>query len=149
MIYDYTLKMGKGGELNLKDYKGKVILFTYSAKDQAELKKIREKYTDHEESKLERLRRLDSSVTKKGTVVSLILGILGTLILGIGMSLIMTDFSAILGQYENLAFPIGISIGLFGAALVAIAYPVYVSITKRQRKKLAPEILRLTDELLK
>ena len=123
--------------------------FTYSAKDQAELKKIREKYTDHEESKLERLRRLDSSVTKKGTVVSLILGILGTLILGIGMSLIMTDFSAILGQYENLAFPIGISIGLFGAALVAVAYPVYVSITKRQRKKLAPEILRLTDELLK
>lgn len=123
--------------------------FTYSAKDQAELKKIREKYIDHEESKLERLHRLDSSVTKKGTVVSLILGILGTLILGIGMSLIMTDFSAILGQYENLAFPIGISIGLFGAALVAIAYPVYVSITKRQRKKLAPEILRLTDELLK
>ena len=123
--------------------------FTYSAKEQAELKKIREKYTPHEESKLERLRRLDASVTRKGTVISVILGVIGSLILGFGMSLIMTDLDVILGSLEHLAFPIGLAIGLIGIIPIAIAYPVYSAITKSQRKKLAPEILRLTEELMK
>ena len=45
--------------------------------------------------------------------------------------------------------PIGIIIGLLGGVIASLAYPIYVSIEKRQRKKLAPEILRLTDELMK
>lgn len=123
--------------------------FTYSAKEQAELKKIREKYTVREESKLEHLRRLDSNVTKKGITVSVILGVTGALILGFGMSLIMTDFSLILGDLEHLSFPIGLAIGFAGIIPIAIAYPVYKAITKAQRKKLAPEILKLTEELMK
>ena len=123
--------------------------FTYSAKEQAELKKIREKYTVHEESKLERLRRLDAGVTKKGMTVSIILGVLGSLILGFGMSLIMTDLSLILGSFDHLSFPIGLAIGFVGIVPIAIAYPVYKDITKAQRKKLAPEILKLTEELMK
>lgn len=123
--------------------------FTYSAKEQAEFKKIREKYTVREESKLEHLRRLDSNVTKKGITVSVILGVTGALILGFGMSLIMTDFSLILGDLEHLSFPIGLAIGFAGIIPIAIAYPVYKAITKAQRKKLAPEILKLTEELMK
>ena len=125
--------------------------YTYSAREQEELKKIREKYTapTEEEDKLTRLRRLDSGVTQTAQTAALIVGILGTLILGFGMSLCMTDLGWVLGTYEELAMVIGIAVGAIGGALAALAYPIYHAIVKAKRKKLAPEILRLTDELLK
>ena len=125
--------------------------YTYSAKEQAELKKIREKYSPKTETedKMERLRRLDKSVTQKATVVSMIFGIIGTLLLGFGMSLVMTELSEILGAYENLATVIGAIIGLLGGAVAGIAYPIYNFVTRREREKVAPEIIRLADELLR
>ena len=125
--------------------------YTYSAKEQAELKRIREKYTPSTEAedKMERLRKLDAGVTQKAQVVALIFGIVGALILGIGMSLCMSDFAEILGSYRNMAMVIGIPIGLVGGVLAALAYPMYNLIVKRERKKIAPEIIRLTDELMK
>ena len=125
--------------------------FTYSAKEQAELKKIREKYTPPTESedKMARLRRLDASVTNTAQAVALVFGIIGTLILGFGMSLIMTDFSEILGIGETMAMVIGIFVGIVGGILASLAYPIYNAIVKVKRKKLAPEIIRLTDELMK
>ena len=125
--------------------------YTYSAKEQAEIKQIRKKYTkeDKEENKMERLRRLDAGVTQKAQTVSLILGIVGALILGFGMSLIMSDLRAILGARTDLAMPLGILIGLVGGVFACLAYPLYHLIIKRERKKIAPEILRLTDELMK
>ena len=125
--------------------------YTYSAKEQAELKRIREKYTPSTEAedKMERLRKLDAGVTQKAQVVALIFGIIGALILGIGMSLCISDFAEILGSYRNMAMVIGIPIGLVGGVLAALAYPIYNLIVKRERKKIAPEIIRLTDELMK
>ena len=125
--------------------------YTYSAKEQAELKRIREKYTPSTkaEDKMERLRKLDAGVTQKAQVVALIFGIIGALILGIGMSLCMSDFAEILGSYRDMAMVIGIPVGLVGGALAALAYPMYNFIVKRERKKIAPEIIRLTDELMK
>ena len=125
--------------------------YTYSAKEQAELKKLREKYTPptQEEDKLTRLRRLDAGVTSSAQAVALVFGVLGTLILGFGMSLCMTEFSAILGAYEDLAMVIGIIIGLIGGVIAALAYPIYNAIVKAKRRKIAPEIIRLTDELMK
>ena len=125
--------------------------YTYSAKEQAELKRIREKYTPSTEAedKMERLRKLDAGVTQKAQVVALIFGIVGALILGIGMSLCMSDFAEILGSYRNMAMVIGIPIGLVGGVLATLAYPMYNLIVKRERKKIAPEIIRLTDELMK
>ena len=125
--------------------------YTYSAKEQAELKRIREKYTppNETESKMERLRRLDASVTQKAQAVALIFGVIGALILGTGMSLCMTDFAQILGSHRDMAMVIGIPIGLVGGVLAALAYPMYNLIVKRERKKIAPEIIRLTDELMK
>ena len=126
--------------------------YTYSAKEQEELKRIREKYLPQEsgkEDKLARLRRLDARVTQRAQVVSLVFGILGALILGSGMSLIMTDFSAILGSLEAWALPIGILLGLLGGVLVSLAYPMYRWVTARERRRVTPEILRLTEELLK
>ena len=127
--------------------------YTYSAKEQDELKRIREKYIDREshteESAMDTLRRLDNNVTRKAQVVSLIFGIIGALLLGFGMSLVMTELSAILGRYEDMSMIIGIVIGIVGGALVCLAYPMYNLIAKRERKKIAPEIIRLTDELMK
>ena len=125
--------------------------YTYSAKEQAELKRIREKYTAPTESedKMARLRRLDASVTTTAQTVALVLGVIGTLILGFGMSLIMTDFSEILGLGETMAMVIGIMIGIVGGILASLAYPIYNAIVKAKRKKLAPEIIRLADELMK
>ena len=122
--------------------------FTYSSKEREEVKRIREKYTkeQNEENKLERLRALDERVTRISTTVSLILGIVGTLILGFGMSLIMTDLGDSLGVF---AIVLGLALGIVGIAAAALAYPAYIFITRREREKIAPEMIRLSNELLK
>lgn len=111
--------------------------YTYSAKRQAELENIRKKYLPQEESKMDRLRRLDESVTRPGTTISIIVGIIGTLIMGFGMCCVM--------QWDM--FAIGIIIGVAGMAILGAAYPIFNKITQKQREKIAPEILRLTEEI--
>ena len=123
--------------------------YTYSAKEQEELKRIRAKYTDDGENKMDRIRRLDACVTQKAQVVSLVLGVLGALILGLGMSLFLSDFGARLGLGAVGAMALGIVIGVIGGVLAALAYPAYQFVITRERQKIAPEILRLTEELLK
>ena len=123
--------------------------YTYSAKEQNEIQNIRKKYVAPEEDKMERLRRLDASVTGKATVAALIPGMIGALFLGFGMSLVMSDLSRMLGFNQNMAMLIGITIGIIGIALVCCAYPLYHHVIKRERAKIAPEILRLTEELMK
>ncbi|MBE6890301.1 MAG: multidrug efflux MFS transporter [Ruminococcaceae bacterium] len=115
--------------------------YTYSAKQQEEIKKIREKYLPKEADKMEQLRRLDESVTRKGTIVSLVVGIIGTLVMGFGMSccMVWTDTMLILG----------IIVGVVGIAALSAAYPLYNYVTKKEREKIAPEIIRLSDELMK
>lgn len=115
--------------------------YTYSAKEQEEIKKIREKYVPKEADKMERLRRLDAGVTKKGTTVSLIVGIIGALLLGVGMCCCLV--------WAESFFILGIIVGVLGIAVVCAAYPLYNHITKKEREKIAPEIIRLTDELMK
>ncbi|MBE6854503.1 MAG: hypothetical protein E7501_02480 [Ruminococcus sp.] len=114
--------------------------YTYSAQQQEEIRKIRDKYAPKEADKMEQLRRLDAGVTKKGTVISLVAGILGALILGVGMCCCMV--------WTDLFF-LGIVVGTVGIAVVSAAYPLYCYVTKKEREKIAPEILRLTDELIK
>ncbi|MDE6209236.1 MAG: hypothetical protein K2M73_06105 [Lachnospiraceae bacterium] len=125
------------------DEKKETFNYTYSASQQQEIKKIREKYaqTTQEEDKMERLRKLDASVTKPGTIVSLIVGIVSALILGVGMCCTMV--------WADTLFIPGIFIGIVGIVGVIAAYPIYTRITKKQREKLAPEIMRLSDELMK
>ncbi|MGN0166323.1 MAG: hypothetical protein ACI39R_09095 [Lachnospiraceae bacterium] len=123
--------------------------YTYSAKQQEEIKEIRKKYAPVEENKLEQLRRLDESVTKKATVRALVLGIIGALILGLGMSLAISDFPDVLGLSYHPAMIIGIIIGLVGLVMVGCAYPLYMRTLKAERERIAPEILKLTDELMK
>lgn len=120
--------------------------YIYSAAQQQEVEAIRSKYLPAEESPLERLRKLHSSAGQKAQAWAITLGIIGTLILGTGMSIFMTDLGALFG---DLAMVIGILIGFAGLVLVAFAYPVYNRVLEKERKRIAPEILRLSDELLK
>ncbi len=135
----------------MENKENEAFCYTYSAKEQEEIKNIRKKYAAPEEGedKMERLRRLDKSVSDKATIYSLIVGIIGVLVMGSGMSLIMTDFSKILGAYQNMALYLGIVVGVIGIVLVCLAYPVYNCVIKKERAKIAPEILRLTEELMK
>ena len=116
-----------------------VFVYTYSAPQQNEVQKIREKYLPKEVTKLDQLRALDAGVTKCGTSVSLANGILYFLILGLGMSCCMV--------WAGSLFIPGVVIGCIGLAGVAATYPIYNHIVKQDRDKIAPEILRLTEEL--
>lgn len=82
--------------------------YTYSAKEQDEVRRIREKYQSKEEDGISKLRKMDAKVSQKAMVVSLVLGILGALVMGTGMSLVMTDFGAILGLKGVAGMVIGI-----------------------------------------
>ena len=115
--------------------------YTYSAKQQEEVQRIRKKYLPPEEDKMEQLRRLDRSSTRKGTIVSIIVGAAGCLLLGGGMCCTMV-------WMESLFIP-GVVIGVVGIAVVAAAYPLFNAITKKERERLAPQILKLTEELSK
>ena len=120
--------------------------FTYSAAQQQEVEDIRKKYLPKEEDKMEQLRKLHAIPTQKAQAASLAVGIIGALIMGTGMSLAMTDIGAALG---SLAMVLGIGVGIVGMVLAALAYPLYNRVLKKQRERIAPEILRLSDELLK
>ncbi len=123
--------------------------YTYSAAQQEEIAAIRKKYAvdtqPAEVDKMEQLRKLDAGVTQKAMIAALTVGILGALIMGTGMSLIMTDLGAKLGM-TSVMIP-GIIIGIIGMAGVIAAYPLYQLALKKQRAKVAPQILKLTDEL--
>ena len=116
-----------------------VFQYTYSAKQQEEIEKIRKKYLPPQEDKMERLRRLDKSATRKGTALSITAGVAGCLLMGVGMCCSMVWMGSL--------FVPGIILGLLGIALAAAAHPIYVSITKKERRRLAPQILQLTQEL--
>lgn len=118
---------------------------TYSAQQQEEIQAIRKKYAAPEPDKMEQLRALDAGVGKKATGISIAVGVIGTLILGTGMSLTMSDFGKLLG---SLSGPLGIVLGVVGLVVLACAYPLYSRVLKKEREKIAPEILRLTDELM-
>lgn len=123
--------------------------YTYSSKEQEEIKNIRQKYMAPQEDGMARLRRLDESVTQKATICSLAAGIIGALVMGFGMSLAMTNLYEFFGMPQTIAMVIGIIVGLIGMAFAGLAYPIYNSVLKKEREKIAPEIIRLTDELMK
>lgn len=131
-----TKKWGEKMEHNQETFE-----YTYSAKQQEEIERIRRKYIPKEQDKMELLRKLDKDVTKPGTMWSLVLGIVGCLIFGFGMCCTMV--------WADSLFVEGIFVGITGMAIMGIAYPVYVKITKKQREKIAPQILALTEELRK
>ena len=117
--------------------------FKYTAPSQEERKeieRIRRQYATQEqtESKIEKLRRLDSLVKNTAIIVSLVLGVIGTLILGLGLTMIL----------EWNIWLWGIVLMVIGSVPMAIAYPVYKLALYKGKAKYGDEILRLSEELL-
>lgn len=115
--------------------------YEYSSEKNGEIERIRKKYLPEAEDGLAQLRRLDKSAEKPGKAAGITLGVAGLLLFGWGMSMCLS----MSGGY----FVPGVVIGVVGIVLICLAYPVYSRVTKKRREKIAPEILRLTDELMK
>lgn len=119
----------------------KTFHFVYSASQQEEIKKIREKYIVKEEDKMERLRQLDESTTKIGSMVSILVGTISSLLFAIGICCCMV--------LDIKLFFQGIILGTIGMIGILTSYPLYSYVTKKQQQKMAPEIIKLADELMK
>lgn len=117
-------------------------VYNYSAKENAEVQAIRKKYLPREESKLEELKRLDDVVQSSGMIESLSVGIGGTLIFGLGMSLAMQ----VIGSGLVLKV-LGVLIGIVGILGMLAAYPVHRKVFEKTKQKYLPRILELTAEL--
>lgn len=115
-------------------------VYNYSAPRQDEVRAIREKYLPKQKSKLEQLRCLDESVTRRSMVVALSQGIVSLLTLGLGICCVMV-------RGRGLYIP-GILVGVLGTIGVILAYPVYTRTVKKERQRIAPSILRLVNELM-
>lgn len=118
--------------------------FSYSAKQQEEVEAIRKKYMPKVESeaedKLEQLRKLDRRAEQKATMAAIVCGTIGTLVFGTGMSLVLA--------FEASMF-LGILVGILGTVGIAAALPLYRVVLAKEREKIAPRILALSEELLK
>ena len=115
--------------------------YNYSAARNKEVESIRRKYLPEEESKLETLKRLDYKVQSAGMIESLCIGIIGALVFGVGMCFFLEVFAGV--AWLTVLFMI------IGTLLMIPAYPIYRRIAHRTKEKLTPEILRLSEEIMK
>lgn len=114
--------------------------YTYSSKRNEEINNILSKYAPKEEDKMEQLRQLDQRVTQRGSVISILVGTISSLVFGIGMCCTMLWSSY---------FAAGIVIGVLGVIGVSSAYPIYNYVVKKERAKIADQVIALGNELLK
>ena len=115
--------------------------YNYSAARNKEVESIRRKYMPREESKLERLKRLDLRVQTAGTVEGLCFGIVGALVFGLGMCFFLDVFAGATWLTALLM--------VLGAVIMIPAYPIYRRIARKTKAELTPEILRLSEEIMK
>ena len=108
--------------------------------------KIRAQYLEKEVSGLDELRALDRDVKRPVNIFAYVMGSISAVIMGSGMSLVMTDIGSTLG-IEKAMLP-GIIIGIVGLALAALNYPVYKSLMNKRKEKYAPKILKLSEEII-
>jgi len=119
----------------------KVFTYQYSANQSREIERIRCKYLPKEENKMDTLRRLDTRAMTAGVVPSLCIGVIGSLIFGVGMCFFLAVF-------EGTAL-ITAALMILGALIMLLAYPVYRRISRKTKEKLTPEILRLSEEIMR
>ena len=110
------------------------------------VQRIRSQYIENAHTELDALKALDAKVKRPANIFGYVYGTLGALTMGAGMSLVMTDIGVIIG----LAAPIvpGIAVGIAGMCMALITYPIYKKILSGRKKKFAPEILKLSENLM-
>lgn len=115
--------------------------YTYSARQQEEVMAIRQKYLPPVEDKMEQLRKLDKKTTLPGTIAAIVVGLMGALLLGFGLCCVTIES-------WKAYFVGGIFIGVVGLLLMVVTVPLHRCVTNYMRKKMAAEVLAITDKLL-
>lgn len=105
-----------------------------------EIEEIRTKYLPKTENKLDKIRKLDESATRKATIQSIVVGLISSLIFGFGLCCILV--------WKDSQFIQGIIIGIVGLCGMLLAFPLYSHILKVQRNKISEKIISLSDELI-
>jgi len=111
------------------------------------VRKIRTQYTEKQHTELDALKALDAKVKRPANVFAYTYGSLGAMVMGAGMSLVMTELGEIIGL-ANALVP-GIVTGVVGMAMALSTYPIYKKLLSNRKKKFAPEILALSEKLMK
>ena len=111
------------------------------------VEKIRSQYTEQENTGLDALKALDAKVKRPANVFGYTYGSLGAVVMGAGMSLVMTDIGTKIGLTATLV-P-GIAVGVVGMATVLSTYPIYKKILNSRKKKYAHQIMELSDHITK
>ena len=113
---------------------------------QSTVQKIRDRYIERQPSDLDTLRRLDAKVKHPANLFAYIFGSISAIIMGAGMSLVMTDIGQQLGISNTM--PLGIVIGVVGMLMAAATYPIYKNILASRKEKYADRILELSDKIM-
>ena len=111
------------------------------------VQKIRTQYTEKEHTQLDALRELDKKVKRPANVFAYVFGSISTVIMGAGMSLVMTDIGMTLGM-ENSMLP-GVVIGIVGMLMAIVNYPIHKGILNSRKMKYADRILELSDRIMR
>ena len=111
------------------------------------VQKIRSQYTEKESTELDALRELDAKVKRPANVFAYVFGSISAIIMGVGMSLVMTDIGATVRISDSM-LP-GIIIGIAGMFMAIINYPIYKGILGARRKKFADKIIAISDKIMK
>ncbi len=108
------------------------------------IQKIRTQYTEKEHTTLDELKKLDAKVKRPANVFAYFFGSIAAIVMGSGMSLVMTDIAETVGINHPMLY--GIIIGIVGMTMAIINYPIYKSILGSRRKKYADKIIDLSDK---
>lgn len=110
------------------------------------VQKIRTQYTEKQHTELDELKALDAKVKRPANVFAYTYGSISAIVMGAGMSLVMTEIGATIGLAS--AMVPGIAIGVVGMGMALTTYPIYKSMLSARRKKYAPEIMKLSDKIM-
>ena len=111
------------------------------------VEKIRSQYTQAQYTELDALKALDARIKKPARIFGYTYGSVGAIVMGTGMSLVMTDIGTMLGMTETL-IP-GIVVGIVGLVIALTTYPIYKKILNSRKKKYAAQIMELSERAMK
>lgn len=112
--------------------------YPLNAQEQKKVEKIRTQYIPKEENEVLQLKKLDKKVKLPGQIIAYIIGTIGALIMGAGMSMIMLN--SVTAQ--------GVALGIIGMGIAISAYPIYTLIIKSRKKKYASDVLRMSAKFI-
>lgn len=151
MSFSYTYRPGQNPEL--LSIREKYLIFikkeviNMNKNDQEFLvQKIRSQYTEKQHTELDELKALDAKVKRPANVFACIYGSLSAIVMGAGMSLVMTDIGSYIGL-ESTMVP-GIIVGVVGLLMALTTFPIYKRVLASRRKKYAGRILELSEKLM-